>query len=279
MFAKNYYCLVASLKEYALDADTKGFDAREILDEILEGVGKSDAREVRLLYGYYDCENLAALRSGRSAHNPLGNLTREELEEELKSPKRLPEALARVVRAYADPEGEDAETVDTAQRFEKELFGAYYAMCEGAGSRFLRAWSVFDRNLRNVTAAIAARATGRAVEESVVGGGDVVEQLQRSSAADFGLRGELPYIDGVLAAVNDEGNLVEKERKLDLIRWTEASELATFDYFDINAILSYLVRVNIVARWTRLDAARGREMFARLMSELDGRELIEKNKQ
>lgn len=278
MFANQYYCLVASLKEYTLDADTKGFDARGIIDGILEEVRKRDAREVRLLYGYYDCENIAALRSGRTAHNPLGNLTREELAEELKAPHRLPEAVARVVRAYADPEGEDAETVDTAHRFETELFGAYYAACEASRSRFLREWSRFDRTLRNVVAAVSARAAGRAVEDSLVGGGDVVDQLQRSSAADFGLRGELPYIDAVIAAVNDEANLVEKERKLDLIRWTEASELATFDYFDIDAILSYLVRVNIVARWTRLDAARGREMFDRLMAELDGRKLIE-NKQ
>lgn len=278
MFATQYYTLVASLREYALDADTKGFDAREIIDSILEGVSAADARRVRLLYGYYDCENLAALRSGRTAFNELGNLSREELEEELRSPQRLPEALARVVRAYADPEGEEAESVDTAQRFEKELFEAYYAACEGSRSRFLRAWSAFDRTLRNVTAAIAARATGRPIEDSIVGGGDVAEQLQRSSAADFGLRGELPWIDAVIAALNDEANLVEKERKLDLIRWSEAAELATFDYFDIDAILSYLVRVNIVARWTRLDARRGREMFTRLMASLDGRQLIE-NKQ
>ena len=86
----------------------------------------------------------------------------------------------------------------------------------------------------------------------------MVEQLERSSAADFGLRGELPYIDAVIAAVNDEANLVEKEHKIDLIRWNEATELATFDYFDINTILSYLARVNIVARWTQLDAVRGR---------------------
>ena len=234
MFATQYYCLVASLKEYALDADTKGFDARAIVSGILEEVNRGDAREVRLLYGYYDCENIA------------------------------------------DPEGEDAETVDTSRRFEKELFGAYYAACGKAGSRFLREWSAFDRNLRNVSAAVTARAAGRAVEEVVVGGGDVAEQLQRSSAADFGLRGELPYIDAVIAAVNDEANLVEKEHKIDLIRWNEAVELATFDYFDVNAILSYLVRINIVARWTLLDAARGREMFARLLAELDGKELINK---
>ena len=33
-----------------------------------------------------------------------------------------------------------------------------------------------------------------------VGGGEIAEQLSRSSAADFGLRGELPYIDAVIAA-------------------------------------------------------------------------------
>ena len=81
MFATEYYCLVAGLKEYSLDADTKGFDAKAIVGEILDGVSASDAAQVRLLYGYYDCENIASLRAGRSAHNPLGNFTREELEE------------------------------------------------------------------------------------------------------------------------------------------------------------------------------------------------------
>ena len=37
MFTTNYYCLVAGLKEYSLDADTKGFDAKAIVGEILEG--------------------------------------------------------------------------------------------------------------------------------------------------------------------------------------------------------------------------------------------------
>lgn len=276
MSGRNYYSLVAGLREYALDADTKGFDAKGIVEEILGEVNASDASEVRLLYGYYDCENILALRAGRSAHNPLGNFTREELEQELKAPRLLPQGIARVVMAYADPEGEEAEEIDTARRFETALFAAYYDACRRARSRFLRAWSEFDRTLRNVTAALAARAASRPVEEVVVGGGDVAEQLQRSSAADFGLRGELPFVDTVIAAMNDEANLLEKERKIDLVRWEEATELATFDYFNINAILSYLVRINIVARWARLDAARGREMFGRLLAELDGKELINK---
>lgn len=276
MFARNYYTLVAGFREYAIDADRKGFDAEAIRAEVLEELSDADRRTARLLYAYYDCENLVARRAGRTAHNALGNLAPEQIEAELARPTRLPEALAEVIRAYADPEGEEAERIDTAQRFETALFGAYYALCARSQSRFLRAWSEFDRTLRNVAAALTARTLGRPVEEATVGGGEIVEQLRRSSASDFGLRGELPYIDAVIAAVNDEPNLLEKERKLDMIRWEQAVELTSFDYFNIDAVLSYLVRINIVARWSSLDPKRGREMFERIMAELDGKDLVNK---
>lgn len=274
MFAQNYYSLVSGLREYTLDSDRKGFDPLAIRAEVLEELSSSDARQVELLYTYYDCENLAARRAGRTAHNALGNLTAEQIHEELQHPSLLPEELQQVVRAFADPEGEDAEEVNTTQRFEKALFAAYYALCQRKGSRFLKSWSAFDCNLRNVTAALTARELGRSVEEVTVGGGEIVEQLERSSASDFGLRGELAYIDTLIAALQDEQNIIEKEHKVDMIRWNESLELSVFDYFDLNAILAYLVRLNIVARWSLLDAERGRELFNRLMQELDGKALI-----
>lgn len=281
---KNYYCLVAGLREYTLDADTKGFDAREIIDEILEELSGADLKAVRLLYGYYDCENIIALRAGREAYNPLGNLTREELEAELADPQALPSRMARVIKAYAVAEQQDgdvaenewAKGINLEQSFERSLFEAYYAECALSGSRFLREWASFDRTLRNIAAVAVARSVGRAATSVTVGQGEVVEQLQRSSAADFGLRGELQYIDAVIAAVNDEQNIVEKEHKIDLVRWEQAVELAARDYFDINAILSYLVRVNIVARWALLDPKRGRAMLDRIMADLDGKELVNK---
>ena len=276
MFEKNYYSLVAGLREYTLESDTKGFDAREIVNEILEELSSSDADAVRLLYGYYDCENIIALRAGRAAYNPLGNLSREELAEELEAPQRMPKAVVNVIRRYADPESEENEGVDMSISFEKALWTAYYDVCSRSKCKFIREWTAFDRTLRNVAAAAVARAIGRQIDQVTVGGGEIVKQLQRSSAADFGLRGELSYIDAVIAAVNDEQNLVEKEHKIDLIRWEQAGELIPFDYFNINAILSYLVKINIVARWALLDPKRGREMLDRIMAELDGKELVNK---
>ena len=279
MFSTEYYYLVASLRDWSLDSDTKGFDVREILDEIMENLTTSDRRCVDLLYAYYDCENLIARRAGRNRLNQLGRLSEEQLDEVLKERRYalLPKHVAEVVKLYVEADDEDRdEDVHLDERFERAIFEAYYKDLATSKCKFLCAWGEFDRNLHNIAADVAAREAGRAVRDVTVGGGDIVEQLARSSAADFGLRGELQYIDSVIAAVSDEKNIVEKERKIDAIRWAEAEDIAVFDSFTINYILSYLVKVNIVARWTLLSPEVGREMLNRLIAELDAKELVNK---
>lgn len=276
MFESEYYCLVAGLKELTLEAENKGLDPRSVIEEIKDGVSGRDVKAIELLYTYYDCENLAAARAGRLRHNPLGNLSREEVEAELQDPHLTPRAIANVIKAFASSEAEEAEEIDTTTSFEKALFEAYYTECEGSSSRFMRVWSQTDRTLRNIAAAIGARVVGLSVDDVVVGGGDIAEALRRSSAADFGLRGELPYIDAVITAVSDEPNIVEKEHKIDNIRWAEVEEVSTFDYFNISAVLAYLVKLNIVARWAELDVAKGRAMLEKLMAELSAKDKINK---
>lgn len=276
MFANSYYALVAGFREYTLDSDAKGFDIEAIISEVLEVLSSSDAKRVKLLYAYYDCENLISRYNGSTTHNPLGRLSSEEIEEELRRPSRLAAPLAKVVRAYASPESEEAEGMDLEQPFAKSLLTAYYKACEASGSRLLKEWSQTDRTIRNVVAATLARKHGIAADTVVIGEDSVAKALSRSSAADFGLRAELPYVEQLVSAVLDEHNMVEKERKIDNIRWNKLSELATFDYFDLNAVIAYLVKVNMVARWAALDAKVGREMFDRLVSELDGKEMINK---
>ena len=276
MFSSSYYALVAGFREYALDGETKGFDIEAILAEVFEVLSSKDKKTVELLYAYYDCENLISRHNGSSTHNPLGRLSSEEVEEELRNPQRMVAPLAKVVLAYASPESEYAEDVDLAQPFAKTLMTAYYKVCESSSSRLLREWSATDRTIRNVVAATLARRQGVAIESVVVGEDSVTESLSRSSAADFGLRAELPFVEQLVAAVADEQNMVEKERKIDNIRWAELSELSTFDYFDLNAVIAYLVKANMVARWAALDVKVGREMFDRLVAELDGKEMINK---
>lgn len=279
MFSTEYYCLVASLREWTLDSDTKGFDVREILDEILDELTAKDRKAVELLYAYYDCENIISLRNKRNRHNNLANLSAEQLKDVLENRNYalLPENVAAVVKLYnvVDDEERDEDVV-VGDNFEHALFDAYYKDLSASKVRFLKKWGEFDRTLRNISAAVAAREAGRVISEVTVGGGEIVAQLAQSSASDFGLRGELQYIDSVISAITEETNIVEKERKIDAVRWSEAEDIAINDYFDIDYILSYLVKVNIVARWTLLSPEVGREMLDKLIASLDASALVEK---
>lgn len=266
--AANYYSLVAGLREFALDSDKKGFDAGAIVEEIRSELTKKDKGYLELFYNFYDIENIINLRNGRLQFSALGNYTREELEQQMKNPEELPRYVARILGAYANPDDGDFDDVDTSRPFEKSIFDAFYEECERSGNRFVKAWYRFDRNLRNVTAALTARRIGVPVADVLVSDGYVVETIAKSSASDFGLKGELSYLDQVMGAMSDEPNLLEKERRIDLIRWNMSDELTPFDYFNMNAILAYLVKINIVHRWVSLDPEVGREMFARLIASM-----------
>ena len=52
--------------------------------------------------------------------------------------------------------------------------------------------------------------------------------------------------------------------------WEKIGNLTTFNYFDIDAILGFITKLNIVARWYKLDEQTGREMFKKLVDEVRG---------
>ncbi|MBO5655438.1 MAG: DUF2764 family protein [Rikenellaceae bacterium] len=275
MFSNQYYTLVAGLREWALDADTKGFDARAIIDAVAEELSAGDAKAVKLLYTYYDIENLLTLRRGGSRVVGLGNLSAEQLAEEMEHPEQLPQFAQKLILAYARPEDTEWDDVDKSIAFEKAMFEAYYNECAHSSSGFLREWAAFDKALRNVSAAVTARRLDMPVAEVLVGDDEIVQGLTKSSAADFGLKGELPWIDTLLSALGEDVDMLDKEHRIDLIRWEMSEELTAFDYFNIDAVLAYLVRINLVDRWSRLDGARGKEMYQRLVSALSARDKIE----
>lgn len=273
--ATNYYCLVASLRDYQLDGDLKGFDARSIIDEIAGELVPADRKALGALLLYYDVCNLVNLRAGREAFSALGNFSREELAEELTTPSKLPSELAEVILLFdevakgeVDADDVRLERVSVDSPFEREIFAAYYRYCAKSKCRFVRAWAEADRNLRNISVALTARRKGLSISERLVGGGEIVAQLGRSSAVDFGLKGEVGYIDTLIAALSEGDNLLEKEHRIDLIRWSMAEELSLFDYFNVNMLLGYVARLCLVHRWATLDGEKGKELFRRLVASL-----------
>ena len=118
---------------------------------------------------------------------------------------------------------------------------------------FVKGYFTFDLHVRNEKVRFLNKALGRAR------GQDIFLEPE----------GEFPEREQVKAILAEE-DILARERDLDMLMWNKASNLATFDYFDIDAVLSFLVRLKITARWLALDEKTGMELFRRLVDEVRG---------
>ena len=52
--------------------------------------------------------------------------------------------------------------------------------------------------------------------------------------------------------------------------------MTSFDYFNLNTLLAYLAKANIIQRWTVLDRKQGEAMLNRLLAELSDKSILQR---
>ena len=135
--------------------------------------------------------------------------------------------------------------------FNEESLGAeFYDKAAESKNRFIREYFDFDGRLRNMKVDYLAKRQGDSF-------------LVELPEADFE---EGKQIEEILA----DADFVQREQKMDELKWEKASDIARMDYFNMNAILAFLVKAKTVQRWAELDPAKGEEMFKKLVQEIRG---------
>ncbi len=119
-------------------------------------------------------------------------------------------------------------------------------------SRFIREYFAYDRLLRNAGACIAAEKIGVEPNEYLVG-----TEYPETIPAD-------------IKQVLDMPDLLERERKIDALRWEKVSEITIFNYLDIDYLLAFIVKASLINRWLVLDKTKGEAMFKQLVEEVRG---------
>ena len=145
----------------------------------------------------------------------------------------------------------------------------FYRAAGKCNNAFIRGYFSFDQEIRNIVAAYTTRQYGQEIGHHLVGACELTKQLTISRAEDF----ELEYLSEyatVLHRIMQVKNPVEREQKIDRLRWNKATELCTFHYFDINVILAFLLKAFLVSRWARLDKETGSRLFRELVAEVKG---------
>ena len=136
--------------------------------------------------------------------------------------------------------------------FNEDNLGAeFYEKAAKSKNRFIREYFDFDARLRNLKVGYLAKRLGKRGEDYMV----------ELPEADFE---EGKQIQEILA----DADFVDREQRMDELKWEKASDIARMDYFNMNAILAFLVKAKTVQRWAELDAAKGQEMFKKLVEEI-----------
>ena len=136
---------------------------------------------------------------------------------------------------------------------EGKLGRDFYEAALKHGNRFIREFFTFDLNVRNVKARFLNKAFGFPED------GDTIP-------IPTGEFPEASALDGILSTAD----LLAREHGLDSLYWDKISEITTFNYFDLDAILGMVAKLHIIDRWSSLDEETGREMFVRLIREVRG---------
>ena len=138
--------------------------------------------------------------------------------------------------------------------FDESTLGAdFYDRAAKSKNRFIREYFDFDGRLRNMKVNYLAKRLGK-------NGEDFMVELPE---ADFE---EEKQIQDILA----DADFVDREQRMDNLKWEKASDIARMDYFNMNAILAFLVKAKTVQRWVELDPEKGEEMFHKLVKEIRG---------
>jgi len=268
----NYYCLMSGLPDLQLDNTDKVMsvnDVKELIEEE-QGMSKKDAKLLSMFFLEADCRNLLYVLKDNEGELPnSGNYSREELDDliddalevEFDDNPSYPPFLLEFIREYSEKSGQEGYFADDA------LMVRYWNYVKTAKNPVISNWADLNINISNILTAMIARQQGWNISDYVLGEGDVIDTILQSKSKDFDLGKEIDYVS-TLSQIVDCDNPVEKERKIDALKWLWLEDNIFFGGFAVEAVYAYLCKAKMLERWRRLDPVLGRERFETIIENL-----------
>lgn len=265
-----YYYLVAGLPELTLEDSKLSYTVADFRTEIYPELSSSDQKLIDLFYLKFDNQNVLRLLKDKEAEiDPRGVFSQEELIEFISvakeggdiSSKEIPSYLFEFIFNYVNAPN------DNPAQLEDCLATLYYDYAMKSSNAFASSWFEFNLILNNVLVAFIARKYKWEVASLIIGNTEICEALRTSGARDFGLSGEVDCLEQ-LVKVSEIADLVEREKKLDSLRWNWIEETTFFNYFTIERIFAFLLQLEMIERWIALDKEKGNQLFRSIIESL-----------
>ena len=164
------------------------------------------------------------------------------------------DAIISEIRSQLSPK--DEAVLDTLLKgFDSDSLDAeFYRTALASKNRFIAGYFGYDLGVRNCRVAYLNKALGRPEGQDLL-------VLDEDEPREFE---DLEKVNAVL----EGSDILERERGLDDIMWERIDELTLMEVFTLDQILGFVAKLQIVARWLRLDPQTGRELFRQLVEEI-----------
>ncbi|RHL08945.1 MULTISPECIES: DUF2764 domain-containing protein [Bacteroides] len=268
--SKYYYYLVAGLPELTLEDSKLSYTVADFKAELYPELSDEDRRLIDLFYLKFDNANvLKLLKDKDAAIDPRGNYSAEELAEFISSLKEGDEIADAVFPSYLSTFISEYFNVAAEDDFlhEDRLAALYYEYAMKCKNKFVSSWFAFNLTMNNILVALTARKFKMEIAPLIVGDTEVCEALRTSGARDFGLTGEVDFLDQ-LVKISETEELVEREKKIDQLRWNWMEEATFFNYFTVERLFVFLLQLEMIERWISLDKEKGNQLFRSIIATL-----------
>jgi len=257
MLKQNYYYIVAGLPELFFDENKTIESSADFKNEIKELLSPADFECVELLF--------------------LARKNRELLDTYFKKGEvyfdELPPELSNktYIRNFVEwAEGKEVQTMKL--EFENKLYSLYYNYVLSVTSNdFLKNWFKLELDVKNILTAINCEKFHYLLPNHLI-----KTEFNKASYSllvkkqfKYELYEDLiPVAKQVFAAAEANTSVVVREQKIDKILWNYVEEETTYNYFTIEKILTHIIKLYIVERWSPLNETEGKTFLAKLIADI-----------
>jgi hypothetical protein len=234
---------------------------------MLRHVEPEDYEQVSLIFLLGDNDNLVEyLKNGQLENPSMGNYSLEDFSsfvgdmDSVSHGHELPPYMQDLIRDHFD----EAKTTDPLE-YPKILAEGYYTYVMEKATPFLKSYIEFDYNLKNLITAYKVGKHGVFDKDKIFGSNSLAQHLQSPTGKNLVSDGDFDFFDEIYRIALDQ-SFAEAERKTDYLRWRVIEDMMFFEYFTINKIIGYILKLQIISRWEHLTRDAGEKRLRSIIS-------------
>lgn len=260
MSNNQYFYLISGLPDLSLQGSDLPFSSKIFLDEMESKIEKEDFKLVCMLYYPKDNRNiLQILFNKNDMMKPEGRYSLLKLKKGVGENVLLPFYMSDFITEFNENKNSFTET-----EWETKLTKAYFKETMNTRNEFLNQWMEFEFNLKNILLVLSNRKHALPFSDIVIEVNETATLLKQGLPAEFSTEPSLDFISQAVKIIETE-NLIDREKKIDALRWKKLEEMTVFNYFTVETILCFIIKLMIIERWKMLTQEEVKDLLPSML--------------